>query len=178
MTVDIEAFPELEPYVAVAFRSKNFEARRRKDESDSELSLRVAAGWLGGVVAAANQAHNYTKVYMYDVNARFDRGFQITSWITAEKLGLPAEPAYYESQNGIDVLALKVRQQRLAIGTSAPLIPWLTFGETTDTGGPQSGDPGGAMFNRLLQAFANGATGTSIISMLLLAQRLLSILYY
>jgi hypothetical protein len=138
MTVDIEAFPELEPYVAVAFRSKNFEARRRKDESDSELSLRVAAGWLGGVVAAANQAHNYTKVYMYDVNARFDRGFQITSWITAEKLGLPAEPAYYESQNGIDVLALEVRQQRpcdwhiCAVDSLADIRRDYRYGWTTE----------------------------------------------
>jgi hypothetical protein len=159
MTVDIEAFQELEPYVAVAYKSKNFEARRRPGESDSELSLRVARGWLGGIVSATKQAHTETKVYMYDVNARFDRGFQITDWHTAEKLGLAAEPAYYESQNGIDVLALEVRQQRLAIGTSAPLIPWLTFGETTDTGGPQLDNPGMAMFNRLLHIFANGATG-------------------
>jgi hypothetical protein len=151
MTVDIESFPELEPYVAVAFKSKNFEPSRRKGESDSELSLRLAGGWLGGVVATAKQAHSATKVRMYDVNSRFDRGFQITSWPQAQKLGLPAEPAYYESQNGIDVEALEVRQQRLAIGTSAPLIPWLTFGETTDTGGPQSADPGKALFNRLIQ---------------------------
>ena len=67
-----------------------------------------------------------------------------------------------ESQNGVDILALEVRQQRLAIGTSAELIPWLTPGETTDAGGPQSGDPGRAMFNRLLHTFANGATGFNI----------------
>ena len=75
---------------------------------------------------------------------------------------MAAEPSYYESQNGIDTLALVVRQQRLAIGTTAPLNPWLTNGETTDTGGPQSADPGRAMFNRLLQTFVNGATGFNI----------------
>jgi hypothetical protein len=56
---------------------------------------------------------------------------QITDWPTAQKLGLAAEPSYYESQNVIDTLALVVRQQRLAIGTTAPLNPWLTNGETT-----------------------------------------------
>ena len=61
-------FPELEPYVAVAFTSKNFAARRQKGESDSELSLRIARGWVGGCVATVKQAYAGVKVYMYDVS--------------------------------------------------------------------------------------------------------------
>ena len=160
--MDIEAWPEQEPYIAVAYMSKNFKARQLAGESDSATSLRMARGWVGGCVEAAKKVKPDVIVYMYWVNARFDRGVQITDWPTAQKLGLAAEPSYYESQNGIDVLALVVRQQRLAIGTTAPLNPWLTNGETTDTGGPQMNDPGRAMFNRLLHTFMNGATGFNI----------------
>jgi hypothetical protein len=66
---------------------------------------------------------------------------------------------YYGVENGLDVLAGRVRAERMAVGTSSELIPWLTPGATGDTGGPQSADPGGFMRNALIQCFANGATG-------------------
>ena len=66
-------------------------------------------------------------------------------------------------ENGLDELAEKVRGERLAVGTGAELIPWLTPGATGGTGGPPDlADPGGAMFNMLIQCFANGATGFNI----------------
>jgi hypothetical protein len=75
--MDIESFPELEPYITVAYTSKNFKARQLGGESDSATSLRMARGWVGGCVAAAKKAKSDVKVYMYWLNARFDRGVQV-----------------------------------------------------------------------------------------------------
>lgn len=73
-------------------------------------------------------------------------------------------PSYYGVQNGLDVLAGSVREERLAVGTNSELIPWLTPGETVGTGGNGvlSGAPGITMFNMLIQIFANGATGFNV----------------
>ena len=82
----------------------------------------------------------------------------------AAEIGLADMPSYYGVENGLDVLASKVRRERLAVGTSSELTPWLTPGQTGGTGGPQSADPGRAMFNMLIQCFANGATGFNVPS--------------
>jgi hypothetical protein len=76
--MDIEAFPELEPYIAVAYLSKNFKARQMKGEMDSATGLRMARGWVGGCVAAAKKVKPDVAVYMYWLNARFDRGVQVS----------------------------------------------------------------------------------------------------
>lgn len=78
-------------------------------------------------------------------------------------IGLADEPSYYGVENGLDVLAGKVRSERLAVGTGSELIPWLTPGATGGTGGPPDiNNPGGAMFNMLIQCWANGATGFNV----------------
>ena len=78
VTMDIESFPELEPYVAVAYKSKNLKARQTKGETDSAAGLRVARGWTSGCVAAAKQVKPDVTVYMYWLNACFDRGVQVS----------------------------------------------------------------------------------------------------
>lgn len=69
-------------------------------------------------------------------------------------------------ENGIDVLGHAIRQEREAVGSKSELIPWFTPGETGGTGGPQSADPGTAMFNMLIQGFANGMTGFNVYTSL------------
>ena len=44
----------------------------------------------------------------------------------AAEIGLADMPSYYGVENGLDVLAGKVKEERLAVGTSTELIPWLT----------------------------------------------------
>ena len=53
---------------------------KQPGESDSAASLRIAQSWLGGVVTAAKVAKPDVKVYMYDIWAAYDSGYQITSW--------------------------------------------------------------------------------------------------
>lgn len=137
-------------------------------ESDAAASQRFSAGWLGGAVQAAQRANPIVKPYLYGIGARFDSGFQITQWSTAVRIGLADMPSYYGLENGLDVLARSVRQEREAIGTKSELIPWLTPGETSGTGGNAvlSGAPGVTMRNMLIQSFANGATGFNMYTSL------------
>ena len=53
---DVESFPSLEAYAKVGWRSANFVAGKRHNETDGDQTLRVAASWLGGVVGAARAA--------------------------------------------------------------------------------------------------------------------------
>ena len=63
--------------------------------------------------------------------------------------------------NSLDRLAASTRAERLAVGNSTSVIPWLSPGQTVADGGapPEDTDPGVALFNALLQVFASGATG-------------------
>ena len=61
----------------MAYMSKNFKARQLAGETDSVTSLRMARGWVGGCVAAAKKVKPDIKIYMYWLNARFDRGVQV-----------------------------------------------------------------------------------------------------
>lgn len=114
---------------------------------------------IGSVTEAAKPD---VKTYLYDIWATYDAGYQITSWPMAAEIGLADMPSYYGVENGLDYLAAKIKTERLAVGTSTELIPWLTPGQTGGTGGPHSGDPGVAFFNMLIQCFANGATGFNV----------------
>lgn len=67
-------------------------------------------------------------------------------------------------RGSLDVLAATVRAERLAVGTSVSLVPWLTPGQSGGTGGPQTADPRSAMFNALIQVFASGATGFNMFT--------------
>jgi hypothetical protein len=155
---------EWEAWAEVGFKSGNFARRQAPGESFSAASQRFSAEWLGGAVKAAQLAHPLVKPYLYDIWARFDSGFQITPWPTAAQIGLADMPSYYGLENGMDVLARSVRDERLAVGSKSELIPWLTPGETGGTGGngPLSEAPGVTMFNMLIQIFANGATGFNV----------------
>eukprot|EP01051_Picozoa_sp_SAG22_P005002 SAG22_NODE_285_length_12974_cov_2.969087_3_plen_615_part_00 len=104
------------------------------------------------------------RTYLYDIPARFDKGYEITDWPMAKSIGLADMPSYYGVQNGIDVLARKIRQEREAIGTASELIPWLTPGSEGGCGGPQTAAPGIAFKNVLIQAFASGATGFNVFA--------------
>eukprot|EP01052_Picozoa_sp_SAG31_P027229 SAG31_NODE_2531_length_5555_cov_4.715909_1_plen_952_part_00 len=164
-SMDIEGFPELEKWIELGFRSANFAAAKVLGETDSAASLRFAQSWVGGVVAAAKAVKPDIKAYLYDIQAKYDAGFQITSWPMAAKIGLADMPSYYGVENGLDVLARKVRGERLAVGTGSELVPWLTPGATSGTGGIPGGtsaEPGVEMFNMMLQLFANGATGFNV----------------
>jgi hypothetical protein len=63
--------------------------------------------------------------------------------------------------NSLDRLAACTRAERLAVGKSTDVIPWLSPGQTVADGGapPEETDPGLAMFNSMIQIFASGATG-------------------
>jgi hypothetical protein len=162
-SMDIEAFPELEKWIEVGFRSANF--AKLPGETNSAASLRFAQSWIGGAVAAAKSVQPNVKPYLYDIWAKYDAGYQITSWPMAAKIGLADMPSYYGVENGLDVLARKVREERVAVGIGSELIPWLTPGATSGTGGLPGGtsaEPGIEMFNMLLQLFGNGATGFNV----------------
>jgi hypothetical protein len=116
----------------------------------------------GGAVAAAKAMAPKVKVLHYNLWARYDHGFQATPWPMAERLGLADVPSYYGVENALEVLAQAVRAERQAVGAGTELVPWLTPGYTSDTGGPHTNDPGIALFNQLIQLFANGATGFSM----------------
>ena len=160
--MDIESFPELEAWAVVGYKSANFARQKKAGETDSAATRRIAQSWLGGAVDAARKAAPHSKAYLYDIWARFDAGYQITDWPMAKAIGLADMPSYYGLQNGLDVLARTIRQEREAVGTGSELIPWFTPGETGGTGGPQSADPGRAMFNILIQGFASGMTGFNV----------------
>eukprot|EP01043_Picozoa_sp_COSAG02_P002326 COSAG02_NODE_54_length_43941_cov_54.857990_2_plen_574_part_00 len=132
-SMDIESFPELEAWASVGYKSKNFVAAKKQGESDSSATLRIAQSWLGGAAQAATKAKPDVKNYLYDIWARFDHGFQITDWPMAAEIGLADMPSYYGLENGLDVLARTIRQEREAVGTKSELIPWLTPGETGGT---------------------------------------------
>lgn len=163
-SMDIESFPDWESWAQVGYKSQIFEKRKLLGESDAAASQRFSAEWLGGAVEAAQRANPAVKPYLYDIWARYDNGYQITPWPTADIIGLADMPSYYGVENGLDVLAHAVRQERLAVGTESELIPWLTPGETAGTGGNGvlAGAPGVTMFNMLIQIFASGATGFNV----------------
>ena len=158
-SMDIECWPELEAYVAVAYKSSLFGDAKHAGESDSAAAMRLAQSWITSAAAAATAVVPEIKNYLYGIEAVYDRGFQITAWPAAAAGGLQASPSYYSYMGSLDVLASAVRAERQWVGTSVDLIPWVTPGETGGTGGPLTSDPGGSMFNALIQLFANGATG-------------------
>ena len=80
----------------------------------------------GTVAKVAVDLTQPTRLRRYDIWARYDSGYQITSWPMAAEIGLADMPSYYGVENGLDVLTGKVREERLAVGTSTELIPWLT----------------------------------------------------
>ena len=57
------------------------------------------------------------------------------------------------------MLAMSVRRERQTVKQGTELIPWLTNGATGGTGGAQTDMPFTAMYNMLIQLWANGATG-------------------
>ena len=165
LTMDIESLPQLEAWIRVGYKSSNFAGAKRAGERDSTAALRIASSWIGGIVTAAMAAHPAVKVQAYNVWAEYDHGHQLTSWPMVEQMGLAAdEPSFYERpvQNDLAALASEVRAERLAIGTSVDLIPWLTPGQTYGTDGPHSQDPGRNMYNVLIQSFCSGATGFNV----------------
>jgi hypothetical protein len=150
--------------VEVGFRSANFAAAKLPGERDSDAAVRLGASWVGGIVAVAKAVQPQVQVFFYNIWAQYNAGFQSISWEMANQLGLADMPSFYERpiQNDLQTMAAYVRAERLTIGTGSELIPWLTPGETPGTDGPHSADPGAAMFNSLIQAFASGATGFNV----------------
>ena len=63
------------------------------------------------------------------------------------------------------MLAMSVRRERRTVKRGTEIIPWLTNGGTPGTGGAQTGQPGVAIFNMLIQLFANGATGFNMCTL-------------
>jgi hypothetical protein len=120
--MDIESFPEFEAWAVVGYKSRNFARQKKPSETDSAAVSRIAGSWLGGAVSAARKAAPHSKPYLYDIWARFDAGYQITDWPMAKTIGLADMPSYYGVQNGLDVLARKIRQEREAVGTESELI--------------------------------------------------------
>ena len=153
--------PVFAEWAKKAALSPNFLARMQPGETRSAACLRMAQGWIGGVVDAARAEMPTLQPAMYTAHAIFDLGFQLTSWPMLSALGFANEPSYYDFMNSLDRLAALTRAERLAVGNSTGVNPWLSPGETVADGGapPENTDPGAAMFNALIQVFASGATG-------------------
>ena len=101
---------------------------------------------------------------LYNAYARFDAGFQLETWPMLQAGGFASSPSCYDLMNSLDRLAATVRAERLAVGRSTAVRPWLSPGQTTSDGGapPEGIDPGLVMFNSLLQVMCSGATGFSL----------------
>ena len=147
--------PEFEEWAKVAASSPNFLARMKEHPGQSRAAtcLRIAQGWIGGVVSAARAEVPELKPGMYTASASFDKGFQLTSWPMLAGLGFASQPSYYDKMNSLDRLAACTRTERLAVGNSTAVLPWLSPGQTVADGGapPADIDPGLALFNSLLQ---------------------------
>ena len=171
LRMDIERFEHsLDEWVRVGYRSANFAPRKQPGESDGAASVRLAAEWMRQIVVVAKAANPQIVPDLYDVSARYGRGFQVNTWAGLMNDGyVGATPCVYFRMNCLDQLASQVRAERLAIGdTGKTLRPTMTPGATPGTfGTPQIiwAEPGGAqaaMFNRLIQVYASGATGFSL----------------
>lgn len=161
LSMDIETLPQLEQWIEVGSNSKNFPTVKKDGERDSEALVRLGSAWVSAAVTAAKAVQPNIKVYFYNIWARFNAGYQSISWNMAEKIGLADMPSMYERpiQNDLRALAQNVRDERLTVGTSTELIPWLTPGQTPGTNGPKFAYPCLSMFNTLIQVFCAGATG-------------------
>ena len=130
----------------------------------------MAQGWLGQVVDSARKVLGgdgaALQPALYNGLARYQLGFELTTWPMLKSMGFADEPSYYDEMNSLGRLAAKTRAERLTVGhsNSTLLLPWLSPGQTTADGGapPEVDDPGTAMFNALLQVFANGASGFNV----------------
>ena len=164
VTFDVESLPDFNSWMDVGYTSENFEGRRLDGESDSAASFRIAQGWMGGVVNAAQSAKADIKPYMFNILAGFDRGIDSTTWDMAASIGFADSPAFggYMTQNDLRLLAMSTRRERETVKPGTEVIPWLTNGESAGTGGAQTSQPRLAMFNMLLQIFASGAVGFNV----------------
>jgi hypothetical protein len=167
LSVDIEILPEFGTWASVAYKSANFVRRLQPGEANSAATLRIARSWLGGVVDAAKKARPGIRPYLYSAYAKYDHGFQLTTWPMLKSMGFGSTPSYYQLMNSLDSLAAFTRAERLAIGTTAELHPWITPGQTPGTDGqPATGslpnEPRVFFFNALIQLFGSGATGFNI----------------
>jgi hypothetical protein len=108
-SMDIESFSSLEAWTAVGYQSANFQRLKVEGETNSQASVRFADSWIGGAATAAKAAAGSVKnVYLYGMHARFDAGFQVTSWPTAVRVGLSDSASLYSIENGLDVFARSV----------------------------------------------------------------------
>jgi hypothetical protein len=165
LSFDIETLPPFESWVKVAANSSNFLERMKEhppgESTRSATCLRIAKSWIGGFVDAARAEMPTVQPAMYTAHAIYDSGFQLTTWPMLASLGFSTEPSYYDMMNSLDRLAASTRAERLAVGNSTAVIPWLSPGQTVADGGapPENTDPGVSLYNALLQVFASGATG-------------------
>jgi hypothetical protein len=167
LSFDVEQLPPFEVWAKVAPNSSNFLRRHAASErgtSFSETALAIAQGLFGAVVSRAREVQPTLQPALYDAYARFDLGFQLETWPMLQAEGFASSPSCYDQMNSLDRLAATVRAERLAVGLSTAVRPWLSPGQTTSDGGapPEDTDPGLAMYNSLLQVLCSGATGFSL----------------
>eukprot|EP01050_Picozoa_sp_SAG11_P005253 SAG11_NODE_362_length_10182_cov_9.886641_10_plen_813_part_00 len=170
LSFDVEGLPALETWCQLASQSSNFHRRLQPRERYSSACLRIAQGWLGHVVDSARKVMRGSATSLqpalYNGLAMYQLGFEMTTWPMLNAMGFSDEPSYYDFMNSLDRLGAKTRAERLTVGhsNSTLLLPWLSPGQTTADGGapPEVDDPGIAMFNALLQVFANGASGFNV----------------
>ena len=68
---------------------------------------------------------------LYNGLARYQLGFELTTWPMLKALGFADEPSYYDFMNSLDRLGAKIRPERLTVGHSIAtlLLPWLSPGQ-------------------------------------------------
>ena len=93
--MDIECMPSLDAYVAVGYKSSNFDPMRQPGESDSAAALRLGQRWNGMAATTVAGTVAGAVPLLYAVSARYDNGMQSIAWPAAAKAGLQDSPSYY-----------------------------------------------------------------------------------
>ena len=124
LRMDIERFEHsLDEWVRVGYLSANFAPRKQPGESDGAASVRLAAEWMRQITVVARAANPRIVPDLYDVSARYGKGFQVNTWAGLMNDGfVGASPCVYFRMNCLDQLASQVRAERLAIGDAAKTL--------------------------------------------------------
>ena len=82
----------------------------------------MAQGWLGQVVDSARKVLGgdgaALQPALYNGLARYQLGFELTTWPMLKSMGFADEPSYYDEMNSLDRLGAKTRAERLTVGHS------------------------------------------------------------
>ena len=104
----------------------------------------MAQRWLGQVVDSARKVLGgdgaALQPALYNGLARYQLGFELTTWPMLKSMGFADEPSYYDEMNSLDRLGAKTRAERLTVGHSSSTCatrPFASFESTNRTSLPE-----------------------------------------